>query len=44
MLAGQASKTLHISHPLASLHRAGLLANWELAGRQLPLRPIEPLE
>ena len=28
----------------ASLHRAELLANWELARRQLPLRPIEPLE
>jgi hypothetical protein len=28
----------------ASLHRAELLANWELARRQLSLRPIEPLE
>ena len=28
----------------AALHQAELLANWELAGRYLPLNPIRPLE
>jgi hypothetical protein len=28
----------------AALHKQGLLENWQLARREAPLRPIEPLE
>ena len=37
-------RVLGLAVEWAALHRRELLENWELARRQAPLNPIEPLE
>jgi hypothetical protein len=37
-------RALALAMEWASLHQTELLEDWELARRQAPLRPIEPLQ
>ena len=37
-------RALNLVQEWCSVHKAELLANWQLASRKLPLNPIDPLE